>query len=85
MVDRNRLEELLESEFSASQEAISAVADHAVDLASEESFEDETGQEFHAELVVAKLHDADRELIPGWNWWMDELEFLFGGYRSYKI
>lgn len=79
------MEELLNSEFSASQGAISAVVDHAAKLESEKSFEDETGHELHAELIAAKLHDADRELIPGWNWWMDELDFLFGGYDEFKI
>lgn len=85
MVDRARFEELLELEFSADQGEVSAVAEQALELASEGSFEGETGHELHAELIVTKLHDANKELIAGWNWWMDELEFLFGGYDKYKI
>jgi hypothetical protein len=79
------LRSVLVREFNATQDELEKVSRQALRLYQSGNFKEDTGNELTIELISSKLHEADRPITEGWNWWMGSLEYIHSGYLRFQI
>ncbi|UPM42043.1 hypothetical protein [Halocatena salina] len=84
-MDRERLGTALDT-FDPTPGERRVVTRQAIDLHDSGRFEEDTGTELTAEVIVDNLHDAPEDrLADRWNWWIGALTIAYGGYERFQV
>lgn len=84
-MNEDELRQEIIRQFDPKPEHVDSVVREAKRLDRSNRFERDFESEITVELVIAKLEEANRPIIAGWNWWMGCINSFELGYKQYQI